>query len=385
MAIEIIDNLNAFDSLRKEWTELLSRCCNDDFFLGHTWLSNYLTHKSSGELIQILLIKKGGRLIGAAPLAITQSGVTTPGGIRLPFPIKRIHFIGDTFAPRCDLIATKDPEYIVDELARYITEVAPHWDMIELRQVSSSSPNYQLLKDGFSHVDIDISIAKDSHCPYLRFDELIIRDGKPFPESYSSKLNRLINKAYRELSKKGDVEIKLYTDNDSRTRLAEHIAAIENESWKKKRGHRLFSRDMADFTSSLIDRTSKEDQMIAIILKFSNSPIAYNLGFIYRNKYFSYSSAYKEEFKNYKPGYILHREMIKTIHTKNLVEYDFLMGDSRYKRSFCNKGRQNYVIRAFNDHPISRLLLGLYKGVRPLYSQFVGYLYPKSKDGSDRI
>ncbi|MBD3170269.1 MAG: GNAT family N-acetyltransferase [candidate division Zixibacteria bacterium] len=383
LKIRLISDIDSFISFEESWNNFLEQCVNNDFFLSYNWFKTFFsTQRFSGNL-RILVFEEGGRILGAAPLVKDRGTIRTPGGWKIPISANKIHFIADDLAPRCDFPVIDNPEPALTKIAEYLASISSEWEIIAFRQIPDSSPNLPVLKRIFDRFNLDTIITDDSICPYRVFNHSDPQSKSQMIYPSSARQERLINKGLRELKKKGKVEIKTSRNGDLSI-LESHIAEIEYESWKRKQKRRLFSNDMAEFTSMLMKSAAVSDQLFVILLYFNEIPIAYNLGFIYKNKYYSYSSAYKERFAHYKPGYILHREVVRIMDNMNLEEHDFLMGDSRYKRSFCNNVRQNHLIRVFNSHPASRTLFTIFRGIRPLYKQFKKSLFPARNGDSSK-
>ncbi|MCP4632397.1 MAG: GNAT family N-acetyltransferase [candidate division Zixibacteria bacterium] len=368
MKIIEIKDINAFQKLEEKWNSFLIRCSNNDFFLSYTWLYTCIKNDPPNRSLNLLLFEENDTIVGAAPVSFTRGHLKTPAGFRLPLSLRRIHFIGDSIAPRCDILTNCSPEPVIRQMVKYLDKIKASWEIAEFRQMPEGSENLQILENHIRNTGFDYSIIDDSICPYRNFDDTKYDDITLKKYTSSKRLERLINKGLRELREKGKVDTRIHWDFKYKE-IEKDISAIENESWKKEQKQRLFSSDMYKFTTDLIRAARDSGELFVILMYFNNEPIAYNLGFIYANKYYSYSAAYKQEYSKYKPGYILHRETIMMMDKLKLREHDFLMGHSRYKKSFCNNVRQNKLVRVFNDHPASRLLYGIYTGVRPLYKQ----------------
>ena len=383
LKIHIFRDFDSFNSFEDQWSKFLKKCVNDDFFLSYNWFKTFFTTQQTPRDLRFLIVEDGEKIVGAAPLMKDKGSIHTPGGWKIPIHANKIRFIADDLAPRCDFPVLDDPEPVLTKVAEYLASTAEEWEIIGFRQIPDTSPSLPILRSVFERHNLDIIVTEDSTCPYRIFNNSTPVISKPHGYSSSAKLERLINKGLRELKSKGKVEIKTCRSGDLSI-LESHIAEIEHESWKRKEKRRLFSSDMTNFTSTLMESAAASDQLFVIILYFNEMPIAYNLGFIYRNKYYSYSSAYKERFAKFKPGYILHREVVKIMDNLDLDEHDFLMGDSRYKRSFCSNIRQNYLIRVFNSHPASRTLFCIFQGIRPLYKQFKRSVFPSLDNDSSK-
>ena len=82
------------------------------------------------------------------------------------------------------------------------------------------------------------------------------------------------------------------------------------------------------------------------MLKISNSDdIAFLYNYVWRGKIYVLQMGFHyPENKRFKPGYVAHAMAIVHNKAKGMSVYDFMHGESRYKRSFSNKSTNLYWV-----------------------------------------
>jgi len=118
--IRIITDLKQFESLSATWNSLLSKCQDDSsIFLTYEWLWTWWRHFGEGKKLNILLIEKGGQVIGIVPLMKVEYKIG---------PI-RFHILENISLTSCNYVWLTRPEnrqeaitavlaYLKEELAK---------------------------------------------------------------------------------------------------------------------------------------------------------------------------------------------------------------------------------------------------------------------------
>jgi len=73
-SVEIRRDDDAFASLASEWNELYSRCSTATPFQSYAWLESWWREYGVPGRLRLALVRKGGRLVGAAPLMVQRRG-----------------------------------------------------------------------------------------------------------------------------------------------------------------------------------------------------------------------------------------------------------------------------------------------------------------------
>ena len=69
--IRTITDFHEFDSLESEWDALVEASGTTHPFIAHTWLRAWWSAFGAGKAMRIAIARKGGTLVGAAPLMLT--------------------------------------------------------------------------------------------------------------------------------------------------------------------------------------------------------------------------------------------------------------------------------------------------------------------------
>jgi len=170
---------------------------------------------------------------------------------------------------------------------------------------------------------------------------------------------------------------------------------IERKSHKYQRCYDTFSeKKVMIFFNKLIEYFH---EFVRInILYFQNSPIAYNIGFLIKDCYFSNQIAFDKEYSSYAPGKYMEVKLIDYLSDINVKKVDYGSGNSQIKRLitkdyalltrvvFSNNvllrkyliilsKLQTYIFETGEKHKV------LYLAYRKLRKVFMGSINPKIK------
>jgi CelD/BcsL family acetyltransferase involved in cellulose biosynthesis len=99
-AFETLDSTEALESLAGEWNNLVLAMPRPSPFLLHGWVTEWWRHFGAGSRLTLVVARRDGHLVGAAPLYVQRSG-----GVRVA------RFLGAHESPLADLlIAEGEPE-----------------------------------------------------------------------------------------------------------------------------------------------------------------------------------------------------------------------------------------------------------------------------------
>ena len=168
----------AFEALGPEWENLYRRCSTATPFQTHAWLHSWwLSYGSAGRL-RLVLVRKDGRLVGAAPLMLDHRPlpvlVPVGGGISDFFDVLLDDACADAAA---------------HALARGLHRAA-HTSLVDLREVRPGAAAERVL----SHWPGRVRRLTDSVClelPALPMDQLLERLPTSSARRSRSKLRRL--------------------------------------------------------------------------------------------------------------------------------------------------------------------------------------------------
>ncbi|MDU0356350.1 GNAT family N-acetyltransferase [Paraglaciecola aquimarina] len=147
-----------------------------------------------------------------------------------------------------------------------------------------------------------------------------------------------------KLLKALNVEVCINTDNDSFQAGLQLAKPWHIQHWGAESGfeNELFTQHFHSVGKS--SAQGKRQNLLTLVMKIDNKPVAVCLGFYNATTLYFYLSAQENIDDNrIKIGLYMHHQAIKWCFQNNLTCYDFLAGDYRYKRSFANKSTMYYL------------------------------------------
>ena len=121
--IEWIDDDRRFRSLEPEWRGLLESCRAPSAFSTMAWLDSWWTHYRGSAALRVLLVRRDGVLVAAAPLCLLRKS-----GVAVLSPL------GTGLSDYCDLLVDeRHRDEAVDRLTRALLDV-PGWTVLDLTE-----------------------------------------------------------------------------------------------------------------------------------------------------------------------------------------------------------------------------------------------------------
>ncbi|WP_030207088.1 GNAT family N-acetyltransferase [Streptomyces sp. NRRL S-87] len=162
LSVTLCRDPRQFAGLEEQWNRLLRACPTATPFQSHAWLHSWwLSYGKEGRL-RILLVRRGGELVGAAPLML----------VHRPLPL--LVPLGGEITDYCDvLVAAEHADAVVPALARGLHRAA-RGAVVDLREVRPGAAAEDLVRhwEGVHRTLADSSCAE---FPVLPFDDLVKR------------------------------------------------------------------------------------------------------------------------------------------------------------------------------------------------------------------
>lgn len=168
---------------------------------------------------------------------------------------------------------------------------------------------------------------------------------------------RRTERIYRDTS--GPVSMTSAPSLEAAQKYFRELIEMHNARWTKKGLTGSFSNGPAiKFHEKLICQLWPLGAVDLICVKAGESTIGVLYNFIAHNKVFFFQSGFVYQADNkMKPGLLTHCLAIENYKGCGMQEYDFLAGDSQYKRSFSTHERQIFWGTIYPKKGLVRLLL----------------------------
>lgn len=160
-----------------------------------------------------------------------------------------------------------------------------------------------------------------------------------FLKSRSSNVRHNIRRyARRFRDAYGDgISVRCYRESTELDRMC-----IDMETIAAKTYHRGLGAGFADNaeTRGLFELALHRGWLRAYVLYVRGTPCAFWQGLMYRQTFFTGSTAYDPSFEEYRPGAFLLMDLIEQLCREGVSRIDFGLGDANYKLRYCNESWQ---------------------------------------------
>ncbi|CAN5324371.1 hypothetical protein BH11PSE11_BH11PSE11_28940 [soil metagenome] len=193
--------------------------------------------------------------------------------------------------------------------------------------------------------------------PYIKLLEL--PDG-PFTTHLTGNTRSQVQRCRRIYeSTDGPVTVSPAPDLETAMEYFEEMARMHNDRWTSKGMAGSFSNQLAaGFHRKLIRRLWSSGAVDLVCVKAGAVTIGVLYNFIGHDKVYFFQSGFAYQKNNkLKPGLLTHCMAIENYRLQGMREYDFLAGESRYKRSLETHERALFWATIYRDNRSVRLLM----------------------------
>ena len=326
----------------RNWTQVASvwdelcRQSGASFFLTADWVENWLSIFGQHLEPEILVFRCGDSAVGACLIA--RQVVRIKG-----IPFRRV-FLNCSGEPPADgtcieynrlLCLPGHEQEVSSELRAHLA--GTHWDEFVLPGMELGPGTDALTADAFR-------ISKSASAS--RYVDLVPlrQEGKAYESTLSSNTRQQIRRSlrfYEELS--GPVAIKQAATEAETSQFFNELIELHQKSWVGKGERGAFSSEkFLAFHRRLIERTFSKDGVHLLRVSTGSAVIGVLYCFFHRGRVYFYQSGFSYHDDNRsKPGLLTHFLAINHYLSSrpDAVDYDFLAGDSQYKRSLAKQQR----------------------------------------------
>jgi Acetyltransferase (GNAT) domain len=343
ISLKVLESVEEIKKIRDLWNPLLESSGGNSIFMTYEWIISWLEVFGGEGEIRVLAAYKQGQLIGLCPLFIRKRKF-----------IWMVEFVGDSLTCRADFILTQNKEEVMEIFWDYLWEQRSRWTIILLREILTGSLNLSILGDLLKDRGIKHHFQTCSRA-------LFIRLGKTWNDylmSRSKGFRNRMQRAQRRIGKKGNFRMR---DISSAPDCWETIFDINFRCRKKDCGKNLFAdRQNRDFIRRVAERFGRKGWLDMKFLFFNETPVAYQIDFSYDNKSWCFDNAFRSDYGEYHPDYVLQGYNIRDKIRRRSRELELLPGNEPYKLCYTNNQRYHRVVYIFNKTLISAGLRWFY-------------------------
>lgn len=377
MIFHFYNPFNETEITKKIWLNLLEKSPHS-YFTSWGWVSTWLASLPK-DLVEIQLI---AGYIDNEPIIAFFMG----RNIQKRFGIlpTQVISLNETANRYYDILTVEynsmlfdpSPSIDLDSLFHHLNSL--DWDEFILSGVSAdfvSTANLLDISSRHFHVLIDRN-------PNSHFVELqTIRDaGMDYLRLLSANKRSQVRRSIKEYEKESKIHIRQAADADEALLMLDQLACLHQQRWQNRGKPGAFSNEyFYQFHRDLIRNRFANGEIQLLHIFSDKMTIGYLYNFVYRRNVLFYQSGfnYSTGNNNHRPGLVAHYFAIMHNTEQNMVTYDFLAGDSDYKRSLATnsvpmywvsliKSQQRYIINmGFNK--TKKTIKGLLKKMKVKY------------------
>lgn len=339
LQIERIATLSEFKNVADEWNQILAASGSDNIHLTHEWLLTWAATLGKGRELLILKIKDNNETIGFAPLMIRTIR------LRRLIPYRQIVFLGDPESDFADVIITRNRSEVIQSLLNYLSE-NQRWGEILLHTIPELSPNFSVFQSVLSASTFSYEFTPHTKCYFIPvrekvWDEFYKTTSKGFVQK---DIQRLLNH-YSKLS----WEINDWTAGDSSSLIPVITMLHHLSQLRKGRRSSYYQNEFKVFIEKVIKELSKKGWIKIYILKVGGEPASFVFGFVYNQVYYYWNIGFDTALERLSPSkFLLYNILKKGFENRIWDEFNFMRGDTDYKRRWASLSYNLYQLRILN-------------------------------------
>jgi CelD/BcsL family acetyltransferase involved in cellulose biosynthesis len=353
LVFTIVETSKQFDLLEAEWNELFDKSHNSSLSLEYNWLREWWRIFGKGKKkLFIITARAGGVLVGVLPLYTKTSRL----GLR------KMSFIGieetahgGVYPEYCDMLCELSwASTLKSKVSAFLNskDLYLKWNELNLGIISQDS-----VLSSLKHYCSENGLI-DRGCEHTSYIATLA-DGF---EGYLRQLSSNRRQRFRRLIKSFELEggeFKVAKDRPEARKFLSELIELHQKRWSQAGQIGAFhSVELKEFHGRLLGESLLRNGRVFLSRTSVHGEVqALLYGFIIRNRFEFYQSGINLESKHSKsPGFLAHLLTMRYLaNSMSLSEYDFLAGDSEYKKQLSTTSRTLIQQRVSRPGVITRL------------------------------
>jgi CelD/BcsL family acetyltransferase involved in cellulose biosynthesis len=327
---------SAWPRIAPVWRELFQCSASRSVFLSPAWTETWLEHFSRDLGVSILLFERA-----EAPVAACLIVESRPRRAAIPVRRLSLNASGEdaresTYIEYNDVLCRSGYEQAVGEaLADYVS--GREWEEFALDGLSTRSL-VERLRPYISSCDVE---ETEQRCYYVDLSALR-SSGTRYAAALRSHYRRILARNIKAYSELGELRLQCAGAIDEALGMLNELADLNQRRWSSRRRPSSFeSARFLAFHRAFVVR-SFDDGLIQIVkLRAGEHTVGILYNFVLDGKVYFYQCGYNFENSDHlSPGIVTHAYAVEHAMTCGLDDWDFLAGESLFKRSLSTGARK---------------------------------------------
>lgn len=360
ISVTCVNTQEALIQVAPEWDRLCEEAPTPSVFLTLDWIRAWWNAFPRYSQLRVLLIKKNGYLIAAAPLVIVPLGFRGS-------PLTVIRFLGHPVADYRDFLLPLRLEDRAESLRAILFFLLDHnreWTFLDLADLPEDSTTCHLLTPLLEEAGVLWRVQSTYLCPYIDLTEEVPRGllGRDRKSRYN------LRRSWRRLEALGKIQIRRYEDPSEVDQLLPQLLAILRQRRSRDGVTTPFFSPMGlPFLREIAAQFLKRGWLDLVTLEVGSNVIAFSYSFIHRGRYYYYLTGYDPVFAAYSPGVLLLAHLIDRVQQEGLRHFDFTKGEEEYKQRWATGTRRNMRLIVAPRGVTGSILLQIFCSYRQVF------------------
>ena len=332
--LRIIEGSEGISEFDEHWDDLFARAVDAPPFLSRPWISTYIEEGRIKGTPLFILAWCGTKLVALFPLEVRKCLNTK---IAMPISTLQGYYLG--------LLLDPNYRFVIEYMADIITS-RKVFDVYYSADLSSEDVATNDLLDGLVQKGYSRRQVFRNPCFYFQlgcsFDEY-------FQKKASSKSRQNLRRRERRLFESSDVKVEHYVGKEVTPEILLRIAAIEQQSWLKRRGAAVLQKP---FYQKLLLKMAQAGIGHVWLMTIDGDDAAFEYVFISHKRLQFGWRAFKLKYSSsVSIGQILMMHTIRDACSNGVLSMDIGHGEADYKRFWAE-----------DDYKVNRVVAG--RGLR---------------------
>ncbi len=306
--------LEVLSNLRDDWRGLLEHVGNGSPYWRPEWILAALRAYSPGAKVLVIAVRQGGNLCAILPLVDERGKFAGLPAHKLRAPLTTA---GVGIDIPCSVSGAARSE-VFDAIWKAIKSKRD-WDVLELPSVFEGASIERLSalaeNDGLAIGRWTLPLIASFSIPHgpAAAEEL-----EKYPRH--PKLRSKVRQREKKLAALGPVRLRR-TEQDSAAAL-QVFYEMEARGWKgRAKSAILCDPRNRQFFDEVMREAEKLGHLCLYTLELDGKAIAAHIGFTYRDRYWAAKSTYDENYREYAPGHLIVKAILRDCHERGIKEY----------------------------------------------------------------
>jgi CelD/BcsL family acetyltransferase involved in cellulose biosynthesis len=327
-----IYNADDWHKVADQWATLETLSPYRSFYLSADWITAWL--KVFGKSVQprIVIFEEGRQTVGACLL--TQS-VERSG----PFQVRRVGLNtgGEPVEERTlvefnNILCRPGKENAVAQaLGKYLQSLA--WDEFAISGMSAGKMLTALQTNAFPKHPALVTVRSTF---YIDLDELRQKEVR-YLDTLSSNTRSQIRRSLKGYLNFGELKVEIAQDSNTAELFFEEMCKLHQSRWAARGQPGAFAADrVRQFHKTLIREAYHKQKLHLLRVSAGNKTVGILYNFVQDRKVCFFQSGFNYALApKLKPGLVTHACAIQKYLDSGFAQYDFLVGEARYKTSLA--------------------------------------------------